>query len=72
MAGDEGQDPDSDTGRATSDELASEDHPVKEKTTAAYCYYNGQQYSPGAIICMFGKQYVCGFDGAWNPNGESC
>jgi hypothetical protein len=62
----------SDKDRAASDERGSQDYPAKNITSAVYCYYNGQQYSPGAIICLFGKQYVCSFDGAWNPNGESC
>ncbi|MDB5393511.1 MAG: hypothetical protein JWM91_1017 [Rhodospirillales bacterium] len=34
------------------------------------CYWNGQGYSVGAIICSAGTRLVCQWSGVWSPNGS--
>jgi hypothetical protein len=35
------------------------------------CYYHGQEYSSGAIVCQEGKKYRCRGD-EWYETGEPC
>ena len=34
-----------------------------------YCYYNNQQYSKGARVCLDGTLYICDFD-RWGASGS--
>ncbi|EOQ16000.1 hypothetical protein KQ3_04914 [Bacillus cereus B5-2] len=36
------------------------------------CSYGTGCYSPGSVICQFGKQYYCSSGGNWFYNGASC
>jgi Protein of unknown function (DUF1496) len=38
----------------------------------ATCYYAGQPYSEGAVICQSGHRMRCTNNGVWSDTGESC
>ncbi len=35
----------------------------------AICYYNGQEYSTGAVICQEGRKKACDSNGQWQDLG---
>lgn len=43
--------------------------PVRGAYAKATCYYNGQQYSEGAVICADHRQLECWSDGTWFDKG---
>ena len=38
----------------------------------AECYWNGQAYSPGAMICSGGSVLQCSDSGRWWSTGRPC
>jgi hypothetical protein len=38
----------------------------------AVCYWNGQAYSPGAMICSGGSVLQCSDSGRWWSTGRPC
>ena len=39
---------------------------------AATCYYAGQPYSEGAIICQAGRKMRCTNNGVWSDTNQTC
>jgi hypothetical protein len=35
------------------------------------CFYNGKEYSNGALLCQFGELFQCSY-GYWVNQGRSC
>lgn len=56
--------------KQTSAFLDSEQELGKD-TVESCCYYNGEKYSNGSLICMEGRLYQCAY-GNWIDQKKSC
>jgi hypothetical protein len=46
--------------------------PENEGTEAAVCYWNGQRYGEGSIICVNHKELICTRFTTWKDTGQKC
>ena len=44
---------------------------ILEAIPRDFCYYNGNKYSNGSLICMEGELYQCSY-GNWIDQHKSC
>jgi len=44
--------------------------PRKKNTMQGICYFNGEAYTPGTLICSEGILLLCQSDGTWEEIGE--
>jgi hypothetical protein len=42
----------------------------EESVMRAVCWFNGKQFSKGAVICSDGHRLECQFDGSWWRRGS--
>ncbi len=38
----------------------------------ATCWFNGNQFTQGALVCSGGRQIICTHHGTWFQNGQNC
>jgi len=57
-------------GQKTSTIAEPEEAPPAPGSTVTVCYFNGDPYSRGAVVCSAGRQLTCGNDGRWYLTGN--
>jgi hypothetical protein len=57
-------------GQKTSTIAEPEEAPPAPSSTVTVCYFNGDPYSRGAVVCSAGRQLTCGNDGRWYLTGN--